>query len=358
MGEKGEYDRAIVDYDLAIQLDLAEAYVFYDRGIAHYAIGEIDRAIADYDRAIQVEPNNAETYFQRSIAYIDKQEWDRVIADSTKAIQLKADYGEAYASRAAAHVAKGNRTAAIDDLRAAARLLPDNHPTRSIVLEALSDLESAPPVVAAKSTGTGIVVASEGRVLTNNHVIEDCSEIQIRRSGDVPIPATLLFFDSTNDLALLKIDTHLEEREVASLRTVPSVRGGETAAVFGFPFADFLSSSGNIVGGNISALAGLADDVRHFQMTNPIQPGNSGGPLLDKSANVIGIVQSKLDEMTLQRERREFPQTVNFAIKANVAVNFLEAHNVTYKASLSHDILDLPAIADIARRFTVQVVCR
>ena len=79
---------------------------------------------------------------------------------------------------------------------------------------------------------------------------------------------------------------------------------------------------------------------------------------MDQSANVIGIVQSKLDEMTLQKERSEFPQNVNFAIKANVATNFLEAHSTTYKLSSSSDKLDLPAIADIARHFTALIVCQ
>ena len=62
---------------------------------------------------------------------------------------------------------------------------------------------------------------------------------------------------------------------------------------FGYPHADILASSGNFTQGNVTALAGMGDDSRYLQISTPVQAGNSGGPLLDQSDNLVGIVTSK-----------------------------------------------------------------
>jgi S1-C subfamily serine protease len=208
------------------------------------------------------------------------------------------------------------------------------------------------------SSGTGFIITASGHILTNNHVIDGCSDIAVRRDGELPQAAGLLFTDQTNDLALLKIDGSFTDRQVANIRVVPSVKAGENVAVYGFPLAGTLSDTGNIVGGNISALAGLGSDVRLFQISAPIQPGNSGGPLLDKSGNVIGVVNAKLDELKMAATAGLMPQNVNFAIKASIATNFLDAHGIEYRSPASEPLPDLSAVADAAREFTVFIVCQ
>ena len=207
-------------------------------------------------------------------------------------------------------------------------------------------------------TGTGIVVSAQGQVLTNNHVIDKCrQQIEIRRADDVFRPALLLYADQANDLALLKTDASIADEDVASIRTSPPVRAGEEIAVYGFPLAGTLSSTGNIVSGNISALTGLGDDARYLQLTAPVQQGNSGGPLLDSNGAVVGVVVSKLNALSVATSTGDIPQNVNFAIKASVATSFLEAHNVGYRSASGGTKLDLPAIADVARRSTALIVC-
>src|SRR4029079_10829288 len=93
------------------------------------------------------------------------------------------------------------------------------------------------------------------------------------------------------------------------------VRAGEAIAVYGFPLAGVLSSTGNVVSGNVTALTGLGDDVRYFQISAPIQPGNSGGPLMDYSGLVVGIVNAKLNDLAFAKTTGDLPQNVNFAIK-------------------------------------------
>jgi hypothetical protein len=161
--------------------------------------------------------------------------------------------------------------------------------------------------------------------------------------------------DDRADLAVLRTD--LRTSKVAGLRTAPPVRLGETVVSFGFPLAGSLSKEGNLTTGNVSALAGLRDDPTYLQITAPVQPGNSGGPLLDESANVIGVVTSKLDALKLAQRIGDIPQNVNFAIKAEVLKRFLDSRQLTYNEEVSSTRLEVADIADQARAFTVQVEC-
>jgi hypothetical protein len=89
-----------------------------------------------------------------------------------------------------------------------------------------------------------------------------------------------------------------------------------------------------------------------MQISAPIQPGSSGGPLLDQYGNVIGIVVAKLDE------RKVGVQNVNFAIKAAIAINFMEGHSVPYPTDQRSRPLEPPEIADQAKEFTVFLKCK
>src|SRR5262249_20723771 len=124
------------------------------------------------------------------------------------------------------------------------------------------------------------------QILTNDHVIDGCGKIRVRRGGDLEKAASIVARDQSNDLALLVSSLHVDDAEAAAFRTGAPVRAGEAIAVYGFPLAGVLSSNGNVVSGNVTALSGMADDARYFQISAPVQPGNSGGPLLDYSGLV------------------------------------------------------------------------
>jgi S1-C subfamily serine protease len=81
----------------------------------------------------------------------------------------------------------------------------------------------------------------------------------------------------------------------------------------------------------VSALAGLGDDTRFLQISAPVQPGNSGGPLFDASGHLIGIVTGKLDVMRLAPFLGDIPQNVNFALKAEVVRIFLDSKGIAYR---------------------------
>ncbi len=210
------------------------------------------------------------------------------------------------------------------------------------------------PKTRKAGSGTGFFVTASGHVLTNHHVAGNCSSLTVSQLGQPTQTAKLVASDQRNDLALLSTD--LKPAAVPTFRT--RARLGENIAVFGFPLAGLLASGGNFTLGNITALAGLADDSTQYQISAPVQPGNSGGPLLDKSGSVIGVVVSKLNVLGVAKQTNDVAQNVNFAIKAATASNFLETNGVTITAR--DDVEDLaPAdLADKAKLFTVKVLCR
>ena len=207
------------------------------------------------------------------------------------------------------------------------------------------------------TSGSGVIVSSDGIVLTNNHVVESCDAITVTQSGEVPRAGRVLRLDVQNDLAVIKVDTTYDASDVATFRLGRPGRAGETIAAYGFPLSGLLSTSGNIVSGNITALSGLQDDVRFFQISAPIQPGNSGGPLIDAGGLVLGIVNSKISDLAVMEAAGVIPQNVSFAIKGTVATSFLDAHSIAYQSAAEAPEANLADIADMARRFGVYIEC-
>jgi serine protease Do len=156
--------------------------------------------------------------------------------------------------------------------------------------------------------GTAFFVSTNGQALTNAHVVEGCEEVHVDLEGR-PGAARVVARDEKNDLALLATDLH----PVQGANWRLSVRQGEDIVVYGFPLTGVLASGGNVVTGNVSALAGIGNDSRFLQISAPIQPGNSGGPLFDRNGNVVGIVVAKLNALGIASATGDIPQNVNFA---------------------------------------------
>jgi serine protease Do len=182
--------------------------------------------------------------------------------------------------------------------------------------------------------------------------VERCQQIRVSGDGQNGT-AQLLARDDENDLALLMTDLH--PLQAANWRL--SVRQGEDVVVYGFPLAGVLASGGNVATGNVTALAGIENDSRFLQISTPIQPGNSGGPLLDRAGNVVGIIVAKLNAIGIASATGDIPQNVNFAIKASVAAAFLDAQRVAYAAGQTATVLSTPDISERANTLAARVVC-
>jgi len=207
------------------------------------------------------------------------------------------------------------------------------------------------------ASGSGVVIGTSGEVLTNAHVVEDCRTIKLTFANGSPQPATLIARDERNDLAVVQTRRKHDATAIAAFREGPPLRPGDAIVALGYPLTGVLATGANLTVGNVSALAGLADDSRYIQMSAPVQPGNSGGPLVDTSGHLVGIVTSKLDALRVARAIGDVPQNVNFALKAQVARTFLDSKLISYKTETSTTRLSAADVGEIARPFTVHIAC-
>jgi tetratricopeptide (TPR) repeat protein len=205
-------------------------------------------------------------------------------------------------------------------------------------------------------TGSGIVIGNRGEILTNAHVVDRCDAITVQFASKKTDSAVMVARDPTNDLALVRVPN--PPPAVAVFRGGTPVRAGDTIVALGYPLPTLLSSSAALTVGYVTALAGFEDDQRYLQISAPVQPGNSGGPLLDASGHLAGIVTSKLNAENVARFIGDIPQNVNFAIKAEVVRTFLDGKGIAYKTQRSDQQLSPADVGEIARPFTVFVECR
>jgi S1-C subfamily serine protease len=213
------------------------------------------------------------------------------------------------------------------------------------------------PNAGGRGSGTAFAVTDGGILITNAHVVHECREITVRQADGTVLPAALLAADETNDLALIKIAA--PTLELAQFRGSPDIRQGDNVIAIGFPLSNLLSqgTATTLTTGTVSALTGIRSDSRLLQLSAPIQPGNSGGPLLDQSGHVVAIVSSGLNAVKLAVTKGVIPENVNFAIKAAVMRGFMDVNGVSYHVAASERQMSTAEIGDLARKFTNFVIC-
>ena len=178
-----------------------------------------------------------------------------------------------------------------------------------------------------KGSGTGVFVTSGGLILTAAHVVAESGALKVVTKQDLKV-ARVVKVDAANDLALLICEGSFQS---APVRPSSGIKLGQSVFTIGFPNIGFQGFSPKMTKSEINSLSGLQDDPRHWQISVPVQPGNSGGPLFDEAGNVIGVVLSKLDAMKVAKFTGEMPQNVNYAVKSIYALPLLEP----YAASLA-----------------------
>lgn len=203
-------------------------------------------------------------------------------------------------------------------------------------------------------TGSGFYVSTNGDLITNNHVIRGCDDAVVVKRGTARIVAR----DVRNDLALLHLVTRPDPgttRPVA-FRSTP-MQLGETAYVLGYPYAGTLDNGVNFTSGMISSSAGMSNDATQFQFTAPVQPGSSGGPVLDQGGNLIGVVVARMNDVASLEKNGSVPQNVNFGIKGEVAASFLRANGVTPAMAADAPAEPATQVATTGSASTAQIVC-
>jgi S1-C subfamily serine protease len=207
------------------------------------------------------------------------------------------------------------------------------------------------------STGSGIVVDASGDILTANHVIAHCKSITVQTSSSRALEARVAGVDPKNDLALLKTAYDAPIGEPAHFRaTSHPAKVGETIGVTGYPLNGYLSTEPKATFGQVNSVAGVNNDYTLLQISAPVQPGNSGGPVLDASGQVLGVVVSEVP-LAVVALTGALPQNVNFAIRGEVAQIFLAARGINIAIGGHAHTLSTEDIAAEGLKSTVLVQC-
>ena len=196
--------------------------------------------------------------------------------------------------------------------------------------------------------GSGVVVSKRGDIVTNEHVVQGCEKVRVQPLGlDVKVVAK----DAKNDLALLKLDG--ASPQAIKFRPGKGVRLGDEVVAVGYPLRGLLSSGPIVTTGILNALSGINDDTSAFQMSATVQPGSSGGPIVDNTGALVGIVRARM-----LPNGPIAAQNVNFGINLATVSGFLDAHAVDYTVgSATSKPQSVSDVTAQVQKATVQVEC-
>lgn len=303
------------------------------------------------ERKIIVNPQFEEIYGQREGLMAAKQDGKWGFIDNTGKVVIPLQYSDAsyfqnglaqvgladYIDKTGRYVYKGS----LGQLTFKPKALPT--PSPDVKEDAMASL-----------TGSGFIVSRQGQILTNYHIIKGCSTIRTVMEGR-KLSVTVVGTDIANDLALLQLPSRVSI--AARFREGRTIRAGDGVVVVGFPLRGLLASEATLSTGIVNALAGIGNDTRFLQISAPIQPGNSGGPLFDHAGQIVGVVVSKLDALRVAKATGDIPQNISFAINGTVAKAFLDANGVEYETGTSTRKMEPAEIGVLAKQSTLPIEC-
>ena len=172
-----------------------------------------------------------------------------------------------------------------------------------------------------EASGSGFFITEDGYLITNEHVAGEGTQVRLLTATGI-ISAKVVKMDAANDLALLKAKGKFAALPVVTSRPL---KLGDTVATVGFPNVIMQGFAPKFARGEIASLSGAQDDARYFQISVPVQPGNSGGALVDEHGNVVGVVCAKLSAKEALSRSGALPENVNYAVKSSFLLGFLES---------------------------------
>lgn len=177
-------------------------------------------------------------------------------------------------------------------------------------------------------SGTGFLLSDKGYIATNFHVVDGAEKITVRGiNGEYgsSFEASIVVLDYANDLAILKINSTLINFPTPpySIQNSKAVKKGEEVYALGYPIKDLMGNELKVTKGIINAKSGYKGSISQFQFSAAVQPGNSGGPLINSEGNIIGVVSSKLNP--------KLAESASYAIKSDYLSFFMnQSEKVEY----------------------------
>lgn len=211
---------------------------------------------------------------------------------------------------------------------------------------------SQKPKHAAKGSGSGAVISPFGHIVTAAHVIKDSTYIEVITPAGT-FAGSVLNCDEQNDVALLKIEQAFELHIPVGRSS--EVRLGQSVATIGFPNIGIQGHSPKVTQGMISGDNGIQNDIRMWQISVPIQPGNSGGPLLDETGRMVGVVVATLGLRAVQ-VTGSVPQNVNYAIKGAYLEPLLSFHKLPLDNSVRPSAPSFQDMIAVAQKSSVLIL--
>ncbi|MBN1806667.1 MAG: trypsin-like peptidase domain-containing protein [Sedimentisphaerales bacterium] len=197
---------------------------------------------------------------------------------------------------------------------------PQDWPNNSVTSIPESDSE------VSGASGTCFAISEDGLIVTAYHVVKNVKTIKVYLTKDSFISAKLVRGDPSNDLALLKIESATPSfLKIAPMR---SIKTGDKVFTIGFPVISFLGQEPKYTEGVVSSLSGIGEASSFVQITVSVQPGNSGGPLVNEDGEVVGIITSTAAILPFIKESGTLPQNVNWAVKADYLLPLIELPKV------------------------------
>ncbi len=210
------------------------------------------------------------------------------------------------------------------------------------------------PAENIESTSTGFLITPDGFILTACHSVGKTENVEVTYNQK-QYTAKVILKDESIDAAVIKIDGN--DLPYLPITSSADARTGDTVFTMGYPQVSLQGTEPKFTEGSISSLSGIADNPHYFQISVPVQPGNSGGPLVNKKGEVIGLIVAKLNDVTSLLTSGSVPQNVNYALKSSFVLSFIDSvPDLSQKIKIAGTAKDRSVAIERAKKSVVLII--
>ncbi len=219
-----------------------------------------------------------------------------------------------------------------------------------------------PVIPGRKQTGLGsaFFISRDGKVVTNNHVIDECAAVSVQTTTGKQAPAKVLAVDKAHDLAVLQAD--MKAPATAAFHPPLQMEAGKKLFIIGYPTKTLPPlrpqlTLGTYVPHDDTIMASLTASDAVVSMRAFVYPGNSGGPVLDDGGRVVGVVVAKINSVSVFKKTGTLVRDLGFAISLPVVFRFLDRHRIAYQTATPEVSMSDEELFGAAKPFIARIGC-